>query len=64
MCGINGKTYISECAAWADYVSVDYKGRCTAVGLIGDGMGQQCKNVQCAPLKDDDCLGMFFVLEV
>lgn len=62
VCGINGKTYISECAAWADFVSIDYKGRCMAVGLITDGMGQQCDNIQCLTLSDEDCLGMLYFI--
>lgn len=32
VCGANGKTYISECAAWAGYVNVDYFGPCLTIG--------------------------------
>ena len=32
VCGMNGETYSSECAAWADRVPVDYMGRCATVG--------------------------------
>ena len=58
VCGINGRTYISECAAWADMVSVDYMGRCRMVGLIGDTKSEQCPDVKCAPLPDPHCLGI------
>lgn len=57
MCGINGKTYISECAALADYVSIDYEGPCIAVGLITDKKTQQCSSVKCELLSDPNCLG-------
>lgn len=40
VCGINGRTYISECAAWADFSAVDYEGACIAVGLISDSKGK------------------------
>ena len=33
VCGHDGETYESECAAWAERVSVDYKGSCAAVGI-------------------------------
>ena len=29
---MNGETYSSECAAWADRVPVDYMGECATVG--------------------------------
>ena len=34
VCGMNGATYESECAAWADRVYVDYFGKCHAVGQL------------------------------
>ena len=34
MCGHNGETYSSECAALADRTTVDYLGPCRAFGLI------------------------------
>ena len=36
MCGVNGETYSSTCAADSARVVVDYRGRCRAVG-VGDG---------------------------
>lgn len=57
ICGANGKTYPSECAAIADYVTVDYTGPCNTVGLIADVKTIQCANVQCATLPSDDCVG-------
>ncbi|CAH2043986.1 unnamed protein product, partial [Iphiclides podalirius] len=59
VCGVNGVTYASECAAWAEYVSVDYHGPCFAVGPISDSMGPRCEfdRIQCPPLKSPACLG-------
>ena len=36
VCGVNGETYSSTCAANSARVVVDYQGRCKAVG-VGDG---------------------------
>ncbi|KAK5641309.1 hypothetical protein RI129_009856 [Pyrocoelia pectoralis] len=58
VCGINGKTYISECAAWADYVSVDYIGPCVTVGLITNSNAKQCASIKCGPLPDLKCIGI------
>lgn len=58
VCGFNGRTYISECAAWADMVSVDYVGRCRRVGLIGTSKTKKCPDVKCQPLPDPNCLGV------
>ncbi|CAH2093095.1 unnamed protein product [Euphydryas editha] len=59
VCGVNGVTYSSECAAWAEYVSVDYIGPCYAVGPISDLMEPKCQfdRIICPPLKKRDCLG-------
>lgn len=59
MCGINGNTYASECAAWADFVSVDYTGVCVAVGMLTPPMSNKCllDRVTCPPLVRADCLG-------
>lgn len=59
VCGVNGVTYISECAAWAEYVSVDYAGPCLAVGPISDLMEQKCTfdRIICPKLKKPDCRG-------
>lgn len=59
VCGVNGVTYTSECAAWAEYVSVDYHGPCFAVGPITDSMEPRCEfdRIQCPPLKRPKCLG-------
>ncbi|XP_030760700.1 reversion-inducing cysteine-rich protein with Kazal motifs isoform X2 [Sitophilus oryzae] len=58
VCGINGKTYSSECAAFADMVSVDYEGRCSAIGLITSFKAKQCSNVNCPKLPNQNCLGI------
>lgn len=60
VCGINGETYLSECAAYANQVSVDYQGPCIAVGLIGDQARSQCNDnaVKCPPLTRPVCLGV------
>nr|XP_049702919.1 reversion-inducing cysteine-rich protein with Kazal motifs isoform X1 [Helicoverpa armigera] len=60
VCGVNGVSYISECAAWAEYVSVDYAGPCLAVGPISDLMEPKCAlidRINCPPLKKPNCLG-------
>ena len=37
VCGHNGHTYTSVCAAWADRITVDYYGPCQTVGkLLGE----------------------------
>ncbi|XP_044759007.1 reversion-inducing cysteine-rich protein with Kazal motifs [Coccinella septempunctata] len=58
VCGINGRTYSSECAAFADMVSVDYLGPCVAVGLITDTKSPSCANVICKELSNPNCLGI------
>ncbi|CAH0563480.1 unnamed protein product [Brassicogethes aeneus] len=58
VCGINGRTYISECAAYADFVSIDYDGACVAVGLITDEKSRRCANVKCPKLFDENCYGI------
>lgn len=59
VCGVNGVTYFSECAAWAEYVSVDYLGPCLAVGPISDLMEPKCQfdRIVCPALKNSKCLG-------
>ncbi|XP_049875810.1 reversion-inducing cysteine-rich protein with Kazal motifs isoform X2 [Pectinophora gossypiella] len=59
VCGVNGVTYFSECAAWAEFVSVDYNGPCLAVGPISDVMEPKCQfdRIICPALKKPRCLG-------
>nr|XP_022911269.1 reversion-inducing cysteine-rich protein with Kazal motifs [Onthophagus taurus] len=59
VCAINGRTYISECAAHADFASVDYPGPCLAVGTITDKKQKQCTHpdIECKQLSDPNCLG-------
>ncbi|XP_013148065.1 PREDICTED: reversion-inducing cysteine-rich protein with Kazal motifs-like [Papilio polytes] len=59
VCGLNGVTYMSECAAWSEYVSVDYLGPCFAVGPISDLMEPKCgfDRIVCPPLKKPKCIG-------
>ncbi|ELT93237.1 hypothetical protein CAPTEDRAFT_32393, partial [Capitella teleta] len=49
VCGINGETYSSECAAWADGVLLDYLGKCSAAGHLTNAFSQNwsCSNVIC-----------------
>ena len=60
VCGIDGNTYTSECAAHARQVSEDYDGPCRVVGLIGDKPRPQCSEdvVKCPPLTRSGCLGV------
>lgn len=52
VCGINGVTYKSSYAARAEYVMVDYVGRCREVGLLASDMGRRCRTVVCpAPVS-------------
>ncbi|KAH8234892.1 hypothetical protein KR032_005108 [Drosophila birchii] len=52
VCGINGVTYKSSFAARAEYVMVDYVGRCREVGLLASDMGRRCRTVVCpAPVS-------------
>lgn len=59
VCGQNGVTYSSECAAWAEFVSVDYQGPCLAVGYISNTMEPKCQfdRIACPPLKKYNCQG-------
>lgn len=48
VCGQNGETYSSVCAAYSDRVAVDYYGACQAVGPIADySFQRECVSVQC-----------------
>ncbi|KAG8199483.1 hypothetical protein JTE90_009331 [Oedothorax gibbosus] len=58
VCGHNGETYASECAAWAERVSVDYKGPCSAVGSK-HGKHSRCGGVKCSPLPSEYCTKVF-----
>ncbi|GIY96112.1 reversion-inducing cysteine-rich protein with Kazal motifs [Caerostris extrusa] len=58
VCGHNGETYASECAAWAERVSVDYKGGCAAVGSK-HGKNSRCGGIKCSPLPSEDCTKVF-----
>ncbi|XP_067139250.1 reversion-inducing cysteine-rich protein with Kazal motifs-like [Centruroides vittatus] len=52
VCGHDGETYNSECAALANYVTVDYKGSCTATQFLS--LKTSC-NVSCQPLSSRHC---------
>ncbi|XP_071445131.1 reversion-inducing cysteine-rich protein with Kazal motifs [Hetaerina americana] len=66
VCGINGDTYNSECAAIADRITVDYYGPCVSIGRITEGIGDYIRRnhwkkvcdgaVKCPLLPRDDCL--------
>ncbi|XP_054723963.1 reversion-inducing cysteine-rich protein with Kazal motifs-like isoform X2 [Uloborus diversus] len=58
VCGHNGETYSSECAAWAERVSVDYKGACAAVGSKYN-KNYPCGGIKCAPLPSEHCPKVF-----
>lgn len=59
VCGIDGETYLSECAAKANFVLVDYRGPCLAVGLITEGAKSKCgPAVACSPLPENGCLAV------
>lgn len=55
VCGHNGETYDSECAAWAERVSVDYRGPCVAVGAFDGSTTTRCNSIKCPPLPSKYC---------
>lgn len=56
VCGINGVNYPHECAAWSDYVLVDYKGRCGEVGVLSHDLhSKKCRLVKCPDLPSPYC---------
>lgn len=56
MCGQNGESYNSVCAAYSDRVAVDYYGPCQAVGALSHYSSQgECVSVQCPPLSANGC---------
>ncbi|KOB77848.1 Serine protease inhibitor [Operophtera brumata] len=59
VCGLNGVTYNSECAAWSEFITVDYYGPCLAVGPISKLIEPKCTidRIVCPPLKKANCLG-------
>ncbi|GLG94607.1 Serine protease inhibitor dipetalogastin [Gryllus bimaculatus] len=48
VCGADGNSYASECAAWAARAPVDYAGACVAVGFVSDAALPQCAAAGCA----------------
>lgn len=60
VCGHNGETYSSVCAAYADRVAVDYPGHCQAVGVLSDfGFHTECAFVRCPQLAVTGCKPVF-----
>uniref|UniRef100_A0A1I8Q6R9 Reversion-inducing cysteine-rich protein with Kazal motifs n=2 Tax=Stomoxys calcitrans TaxID=35570 RepID=A0A1I8Q6R9_STOCA len=56
VCGINGVNYPHECAAWSNYILVDYKGRCREVGLLSHDLERKrCRSVKCPDLPSPYC---------
>lgn len=56
VCGHNGETYSSVCAAYSDRVAVDYYGHCQAVGVLSDyGFHSECAFVKCPQLSTTGC---------
>lgn len=56
VCGQDGQTYSSVCAAYAQRVAVDYPGHCQAVGALSDhGFHSECAFVQCPRLSATGC---------
>ncbi|XP_028659896.1 reversion-inducing cysteine-rich protein with Kazal motifs [Erpetoichthys calabaricus] len=56
VCGQNGETYNTVCAAYSDRVAVDYHGQCSAVGVVSDYSSHtDCTNVICPPLSATGC---------
>ncbi|MBN3272830.1 TGFR1 protein, partial [Polyodon spathula] len=56
VCGHNGETYSSVCAAHSDRVAVDYLGHCHAVGVVSDSATHAaCAAIKCPPLSASGC---------
>ncbi|XP_025206396.1 reversion-inducing cysteine-rich protein with Kazal motifs [Melanaphis sacchari] len=61
VCGVDGNTYPSECAAFAESASVDYPGPCISSGFIGHNGRPYCAAkgvVNCPRLPHKGCLGI------
>ncbi|XP_037952722.1 reversion-inducing cysteine-rich protein with Kazal motifs-like [Teleopsis dalmanni] len=58
VCGINGVTYAHECAAWADYIVIDYRSRCREIGLLTHDMGRRCRTIKCPNPPSPYCKGI------
>ncbi|XP_063243675.1 reversion-inducing cysteine-rich protein with Kazal motifs isoform X2 [Bacillus rossius redtenbacheri] len=59
VCGVDGETYGSQCAAHAARVSVDYAGECRAVGLVSEEARPQCgAAVSCPAPAPPGCPGV------
>ncbi|KAL8576251.1 hypothetical protein ACOMHN_006174 [Nucella lapillus] len=66
VCGHDGETYSSECAARAASITVDYPGACRAIGNLTassmqvgiSGRSLSCSRVQCPPLRPAHCQGV------
>ena len=56
VCGHNGETYSSVCAAYSDRVAVDYYGPCQAVGVLSEYSSvAECAAVKCPSLSATEC---------
>ncbi|KAK2119976.1 hypothetical protein P7K49_001362 [Saguinus oedipus] len=56
VCGHNGETYSSVCAAYSDRVAVDYYGDCQAVGVLSEHSSvTECAAVKCPLLSAAGC---------
>lgn len=62
VCGHNGETYVSECAALADRTTVDYTWPCRTFGLIEGAAGEEaesvCKQTVCPEVVPSECEGI------
>ncbi|XP_066902400.1 reversion-inducing cysteine-rich protein with Kazal motifs [Halyomorpha halys] len=56
VCGVDGNNYMSECAAHARYISVDYDGPCVTIGTVSVEPKVQCAQVNCPPLAASQCM--------
>ncbi|KAJ8413281.1 hypothetical protein AAFF_G00092770 [Aldrovandia affinis] len=56
VCGHNGETYSTVCAAYSDRVAVDYPGRCHAVGAVSEYASDSgCNAIHCPALSTKGC---------
>ncbi|XP_035207531.1 reversion-inducing cysteine-rich protein with Kazal motifs-like isoform X3 [Stegodyphus dumicola] len=58
VCGHDGHEYSSECAAWAEKISIDYRGPCVRRRPVHEDK-DGCSRVMCQPLPSEQCSKIF-----
>lgn len=60
VCGVDGNTYPSECAAFTESAIVDYAGPCISSGFVGHNGQPYCAAdvAKCPKLPQQGCTGI------